>query len=111
MHRGRELTFASGPRSRRRADESESDRGGDALEERSPSVGMLGACCVGVVGMEMASIYSGEGDGWGEVLLSLSSSLMLYNAEAFYYPANHGWRVARDGLNNLCCVGWKRSAR
>lgn len=36
-------------------------------KERSPGVGMLGACCVGVVGMEMASIYSGEGDGWGEV--------------------------------------------
>lgn len=45
------------------------------------------------------------------LLLSRSPSLMLYNAEAFYYPPNHGWRVARYGLNILCYVGWKRSAR
>ena len=46
------------------------------------------------------------------LLLSLALPLsMLYNAEAFYYPPNHGWRVAKDGLNILCYVGWKRSAR
>jgi hypothetical protein len=35
----------------------------------------------------------------------LSLSCAHVHGEAFYYPGNHGWRVASEGLNNLWLGG------